>query len=394
MVNVVMVDRSKSGHRQGLRERFLGGDEASRTDEAVLELLLTYAIPRKDVQTLAEKLIAEFGSLSGVLEAEVDALCKIDGIKANTAVLIKLVDWVKAYQPSRETQSPHHAPSETTQLGLFDSGQAKFEAFTPAKKEKKAPSREKVRPRRGTELFGKAVLKEAIDLLPSMPDTASLDEVRQNLRGSLHYSAEQTRKRYANYITRRMFPDGHADRPMRLFAKHFPDSKHLREVCFYRFMKAEPLVGKVVTELLYPNLGNGRLDRERIRAYLAARFPSSRSITDSSKALVDALVAGGLAKADRIKISFGYREISIPAFAFVVHSEFPEPGMYDITKLDTNHTIQAMLWNPDRIVSSLYELRNQGVINKVSQIDNIRQFTTKWTLDQVVEHLVAGEKET
>ena len=41
------------------------------------------------------------------------------------------------------------------------------------------------------------------------------------------------------------------------------------------------------------------------------------------------------------------------------------------------------------LLPSLYELRNQGLISKVSEIDNIRQFTTKWTLDELVEHLVA-----
>jgi len=66
--------------------------------------------------------------------------------------------------------------------------------------------------------------------------------------------------------------------------------------------------------------------------------------------------------------------------------------MYDITKLESNPTIRAMLWNPDKILVSLYELRNQGIISKISEIDNIRQFTVKWTLDQVVEHVIAGGK--
>ena len=67
--------------------------------------------------------------------------------------------------------------------------------------------------------------------------------------------------------------------------------------------------------------------------------------------------------------------------------------MYHTSELQTNHVFQVMLWNPDRIMPSLYELRNQGVISKVSEIDNIRQFTTKWPLDQVVQYLVAGKKE-
>ena len=46
-----------------------------------------------------------------------------------------------------------------------------------------------------------------------------------------------------------------------------------------------------------------------------------------------------------------------------------------------------MLWNPEFILPELYELRNQGLISKVSDIDTVRQFTTKFTLDQLVERL-------
>jgi len=39
-------------------------------------------------------------------------------------------------------------------------------------------------------------------------------------------------------------------------------------------------------------------------------------------------------------------------------------------------------------------LRNQRLISKVSEIDNIRQFTTKYTLAGVVEHIVSGGEKT
>jgi len=68
--------------------------------------------------------------------------------------------------------------------------------------------------------------------------------------------------------------------------------------------------------------------------------------------------------------------------------------MYDLAKLETNQTILAMLWNPDRLLPSLYELRNHGIISKISEIDSMRQFTTKWTLDGVVEYLVTKEATT
>ncbi len=57
------------GHRERLRERFRKAGAEGFHDYEILELLLTYTIPRIDVKPLAKKLIAHFGSLSGVLDA-------------------------------------------------------------------------------------------------------------------------------------------------------------------------------------------------------------------------------------------------------------------------------------------------------------------------------------
>ena len=87
--------KTKAGHRERLKAHFIAGDEEAHTDEKLLELLLTYAIPQKDVQPLAIKLIATFGSLSNVLSTDIATLCKQEGIKEHSAVLIKLIDWIR-----------------------------------------------------------------------------------------------------------------------------------------------------------------------------------------------------------------------------------------------------------------------------------------------------------
>lgn len=354
-----------------------------------MELLLSYAIPQKDVRRLAGRLLAEFGDLPGVLAARREDLCRSDGIKEYTATLIKLVDWIRTHHPPRIGQMDRTKSVPREQPSLFPSEVAKAQpqvAETPVG----TPKRSRIIPRRGTQLFGKAILKEAIEILPKLPETESLDEIRKYLRSHLHFSAQQTRRRNADYIIRRMFPFGYSDWPMRAFAKHFSGSRFLREVCFYRFMKAEPIVEQTILTQLVPSLGVGRLSRNSVRDYLLALYPNSRSIHDCATGIVSALAAGGIAKADRVKVTFGYRDIPLPAFAFILHSEFPEPGMFDLATLEGNETILAMLWEPSRVLPSLYELRNQGLVSKISEIDNVRQFTTKWSLKEVVEHLIAG----
>ena len=49
-------------------------------EHQLLELLLTYAIPRKDVNPIAHELINRYGTLDEVLKADITELSKIDGI--------------------------------------------------------------------------------------------------------------------------------------------------------------------------------------------------------------------------------------------------------------------------------------------------------------------------
>lgn len=388
-MRIDLADQEKSGHRQRLRERFVAGEEISHTDEAILELLLSYAIPQKDLQPLIQKLLGSYGDLGGVLAADLDTLCRMDGIKSYAATLLKVTDWIRSHYQAADTSQSQVLQPVNKQINLFETPEP-LPSLIPVRPHFKTPK--PVVPRRGSEMFSNAVLKEAIKLMPMLPDTNSLEEIKEYLRGQLHFNAAQTRQRYANYIVRRMFPEGQADPAMRNFAKAFENNQNLREVAFYRFLKAEPLLVQVIGELLFPNLGNGILGRDKLRSYLSNRFPTFRSVNDCAQGVSDALSAGGIAKVDRLKIMFGYREIPLPAFAFVLHSEFPEPGMYDIGTIETNKLIRAMLWQPDQLLPALYELRNQGLISKVSEIDAFRQFTVRWSLAEVVTRIVAGRK--
>jgi len=78
-------------HRQRLKKKFSESGVDAFHDYEVLELLLSYAISRKDVKPLAKELISRFGSLKGIMDAEKDSLEKVKGIRAHTAILIKLI---------------------------------------------------------------------------------------------------------------------------------------------------------------------------------------------------------------------------------------------------------------------------------------------------------------
>ena len=80
-----------SGHRARLRARLLGGGDAALGDHEVIEHLLMTAIPRKDVKPLAKSLLARFGGLAGVFNADPVALARHPGMGETSAAALKIV---------------------------------------------------------------------------------------------------------------------------------------------------------------------------------------------------------------------------------------------------------------------------------------------------------------
>jgi DNA repair protein RadC len=79
------------GHRERLRDRFQKAGADGLKDYELLELLLTYAIPRKDVKPYAKALIKRFGSLAGILDATQKEIEEVEKIGPISSTLIRLV---------------------------------------------------------------------------------------------------------------------------------------------------------------------------------------------------------------------------------------------------------------------------------------------------------------
>jgi len=79
------------GHRKRLRKRFRDSGRKALQDYEILEMLLAYAIPKKDTKPLAKKLIERFGTFHHVFDESLDELESISGIGEYAGTLIKLV---------------------------------------------------------------------------------------------------------------------------------------------------------------------------------------------------------------------------------------------------------------------------------------------------------------
>jgi len=88
MIKTDEIQSLQQGHRARLRKKFLDGQLA---EYEILELILMYAIPRRDVRMLSRQLCKKYGSIHKLLSAPMESLVENEGVKENTATFFKLI---------------------------------------------------------------------------------------------------------------------------------------------------------------------------------------------------------------------------------------------------------------------------------------------------------------
>lgn len=97
-------DSIHGGHRERVKELFLKTGLDSFTPHAALELLLYYAVPRRDTNPTAHALLRKFGSLSGVFDAPLEELEQVEGVGRSAAILLRMIPQLcRLYQKSLES---------------------------------------------------------------------------------------------------------------------------------------------------------------------------------------------------------------------------------------------------------------------------------------------------
>lgn len=79
------------GHRGRMRAKFAEHGAKIFDTYELVEMLLYHAVPMRDTNPIAKRLLATFGGLAGVLRAEREALLAVPGIGEKAADLIRLV---------------------------------------------------------------------------------------------------------------------------------------------------------------------------------------------------------------------------------------------------------------------------------------------------------------
>lgn len=370
-----------AGHRTRLRERFLANPDAF-PDGQLLELLLTYVVSRQDVAPIAARLLEIFGSLENVFSASREALTQVKGVGEVTAVLIRIVGQIQQRTKSETELEILTEEEDTTSMGIhqleiFSEANEKVVERSPSPKPPPPPTKSDIR------MYTNDLIKVALTCLPAVINFDNIFTFSTYLEKNLPYNSANSRKRYSNNLLNRYYPKGNIDTALTKLLSYQPDESTWKTVLFYETIRAEPAVQFVAEQVVWPALPTGHIQRETLKESLEKRFTEASEATMQRMmySFVNLYTILNVADQQNGLLRFQTREGTLAAFLHVLASEFPEPGIYSFEALEQGPARRWLLWDREWIRRQLYNLRDLGIIAKISEIDTMRQFTL--SLDQI-----------
>lgn len=115
-----MNGKDSQGHRERIREKFLNNGIDGFAEYEILELLLTYCIPRKDTKPIAKELLNKFKSLDNVFKADFDKLSAVDGLGKNSIAFLKLIGDLPSIIYKDELKNKKLVDKETLKISNKD----------------------------------------------------------------------------------------------------------------------------------------------------------------------------------------------------------------------------------------------------------------------------------
>ena len=115
-----MSEKDNQGHRERIKEKFLKNGIDGFAEYEILELLLTYCIPRKDTKPIAKDLLNKFKTLDNVFKADFDKLSVIDGLGNNSIAFLKLIGDLPSIIYKDELKNKKLVDKETLKISNKD----------------------------------------------------------------------------------------------------------------------------------------------------------------------------------------------------------------------------------------------------------------------------------
>jgi len=243
-------------------------------------------------------------------------------------------------------------------------------------------------------VYAKDLADHTLQHLPQAVKYEWVEDFRKYLIDNLRFNSQATRRRSANYIVNRFFPSDTRNDDLPQFAAATAGKPALGEALFYLTCRTEKIVSLVAEDIVFPSLAQGGVSRSHIRQYIQSKFPKSKSADQMSHSVVRSYQIYGIGSPNRTHLNVSLREGCLASFAYILHLEYPEPGMHAFERMLDGPMHKWLLWDQQWMIRQLYRLREAGLLSKVSEIDRLRQFTTKYNLADAMQRIVALAQES
>jgi DNA repair protein RadC len=225
-----------------------------------------------------------------------------------------------------------------------------------------------------------------LEALPEAARFSDLISFRNYLYDHLPVNATTTRERYTQYLINRFFPDDIYHMDLVAFADAFRGTNSLKDVLFYMTAASEPILAKVANEVVWPATAKGNLSKTQLLNGVDTRLQVAKTaVRDTAQAIARTYSRLGLAEVTTKDLHLRYRDGNLDALVFILHREFPEPGIYPLRDCLEGPMHTWLLWSKDWIKRGLYRLREKGIIAKISEIDSIHQISTRYEPNEAME---------
>jgi DNA repair protein RadC len=229
-------------------------------------------------------------------------------------------------------------------------------------------------------VFANDEIETALQFLPRAAECSSLVDFKSLLEQELPYNSQETRQRRASYILDRYYPAGSIDTSLTAYAQNFQSGDGLKSVVFYQLAQAEPILAKAADEFIFPALPLGKISRDSLRDFILGYLPEIKAASQAKvlRSIFYAYTWLGVGRTDGEYLKFQLHPGNQDAFAYILTSEYPEPGIYSFDNLYDGPAHHWLLWDREWIRKQLYVLRDIGVVSKVSEIDTVKQFSLEF----------------
>ncbi len=217
---------------------------------------------------------------------------------------------------------------------------------------------------------------------------SSFEGFRSHLQQNSRQNSEETRKKYANLIISRLFPEHSLNGINPRTWRTYRDEEILKDLARVTTLEAEPVISKFVLEQVMVLTPGSEIDNSVIKDFVSTQYGSFKR--DSYQRMGQALKHMGFVVPKKDKLIVQPIPRADNAFLILLHARLAQTPRI-VRVFDILH---SQFWKllgireEETIRSILRDAHINGLIAKYILIDQLEQITTRYSYEEYLRNIV------